>query len=462
MTEPKDKDFIEASLPSGFRDYLPQDMIARQKMLDSIRDTFERFGFVPLDTPAIEREEVLTGGDPAFRMHLFRAGIEGSKESLALRFDHTVPLARIVSQYRNEITKPFKRYQMGKVWRGERPQAGRYREFMQCDADIVGTKSLVADAEVIALMYETMTSLGFSDFLIRINNRKILNGLAHYAGFAPEKTASVLRSIDKMDKIGWEGVSRELAGKGEGEKGFSIQDSAIAAIEKFVGITGAHQWEILENAANVLKEVPEAMEGIAELREIGGYLQAMGIPEKAWAVDLSVARGLGYYTGPVFETILTNLPTIGSVFSGGRYDGLVERFAGQTTPAVGVSLGVDRLFAAMEMLDLLKESKGVAKVFVCDFDASCRGSVLRVCFELRRAGVPTVVFMGSDSSLKGQIGAALEQDAHYVVIIGASENEKAAAQIKDLVTRSQEEVAQKDVARILAARLAPGGEPPMA
>ena len=202
---------ISPALASGFRDYLPQDMIPRQWMLDTIRNVFERFGFVPLDTSGIEREEVLKGGDPNFKMQIFKTFLRNQESGLALRFDLTVPLARVVSLYPNEISKPFKRYQMGKVWRGEKPQAGRFCEFMQFDADIVGSNRTSADAEIISLMYETLTALGVSDFVIKVNNRKILNGLAAYVGYSPDKTVEVLRLIDKLDKSGWETISSEIA-----------------------------------------------------------------------------------------------------------------------------------------------------------------------------------------------------------------------------------------------------------
>src|SRR3990167_6122523 len=205
------KSSISPTLASGFRDYLPEDMIPRQWMLDTIRSVFERFGFVPLDTSGIEREEVLTGGDPNFKKQIFKTYLRNQESGLALRFDLTVPLARVVSLYPNEISKPFKRYQMGKVWRGEKPQAGRFCEFMQFDADIVGSNRTSADAEIISLMYETLTALGITDFVIKVNNRKILNGLAAYVGYSPDKTVEVLRLIDKLDKSGWETISSEIA-----------------------------------------------------------------------------------------------------------------------------------------------------------------------------------------------------------------------------------------------------------
>jgi histidyl-tRNA synthetase len=305
-----EKTTISPELAGGVKDYLPEDMIPRQKMFDTIRNTFERFGFVPLDTPGIEREEILTGGDPNFKMQIFKTGLRIGDEGLALRFDLTVPLARVISLYGDKIPRPFKRYQTGKVWRGEKPQAGRFREFVQFDADIVGSERMSADAEIIALMYETMSALGLSRFSIRINNRKILNGLADYVGYSSSMNAEILRIIDKLDKIKWEGVKTELKEKA------SFGDTQLSRLKQFLDLQSSSSSDLLTTLSQFMATSPEALRGIAELKEISKNLVSLGVPETAWRIDLSVARGLGYYTGPVFETILDDLPGIGSVFSG--------------------------------------------------------------------------------------------------------------------------------------------------
>jgi len=337
-------DYIEPKLASGFKDYLPEDMIPRQEMFDKIRAVFENFGFVPLDTPGLEKDEIITGGDPDFKMNVWHASIKDDSEKMALRFDLTVPLARVIAG-NPDIKKPFKRYQIGKVWRGERPQAGRYREFVQFDADIVGSASILADAEIIAIMNATMIALEIPNFLIRINNRKILNGLAEYADFSSDKNSAVLRSIDKLDKQGWDKVSAELC-----DAKIGLTSEQAEAIKKFVDLRADTPTETLNAAEVLMARSPTAMSGIIELREIVDAVRAMGVPDNRWKIDLSVARGLGYYTGPVFETVLTDILEIGSVFSGGRYDGLVSKFSAQSVPATGASVGVDRLFAALSKL----------------------------------------------------------------------------------------------------------------
>jgi histidyl-tRNA synthetase len=387
MTE---KASISPALASGFRDYLPEDMIPRQWMLDTIRSVFERFGFLPLDTSGVEREEILTGGDPNFKMQIFKTFLRSQESGLALRFDLTVPLARVVSLYPNEISKPFKRYQMGKVWRGEKPQAGRFCEFMQFDADIVGSGRTSADAEVVSLMYETLTALGITDFMIKVNNRKILNGLAAYVGYSADKTVEVLRQIDKLDKLGWENISGELADK------IPLEPIQIEKLKKFLDLrTGTNE----DTTAAVLKLMAsssEAVEGAKELAEITTFVDALGVPRNAWQIDLSVARGLGYYTGPVFETTLLKLPSIGSVFSGGRYDDLVARFGGDSIPATGASVGVDRLFAALETLGLVPKRKTTTKVIVLNFDNNSEAYCNQAVGLLRRSGVPTELYLGKE------------------------------------------------------------------
>ena len=448
---------IEPRLAGGFRDYLPKDMIPRQKMFDAIRNTFEKFGFLPLDTPGIEKEDILTGGDPEFKKQIFRASLNATGETdLALRFDLTVPLARVVASYPNDIARPFKRYQTGKVWRGERPQAGRFREFVQFDADIVGSKSSMADAEIVSLMYETMSALGFSEFLIRVNNRKVLNGIAAYAGYSPDRNDAVLRAIDKLDKIAWEGVAEELQ-REQGDRnnpGVGLDARQAAAVKSFLDVRGKSKEETLDNVQLLMSNSPQANEGLDELREIMGCVKALGVPDERWTIDLSVARGLGYYTGPVFETILTNLPSIGSVFSGGRYDDLVARFSSVTLPATGASVGVDRLYAAMEKLGIIPSQTTVTKVMLLNFSTDCRMLVQAAASALRRAGIASEVYLGNESTLKGQLSFAVKQGIPYVLLIGNDEKESGTAKIKNLSVRTQVDVPFGEIAETVAKLIA--------
>ncbi len=435
---------ISPDLAGGFKDYLPEDMIPRQKMFDSIRSTFELFGFLPLDTPGIEKEEILTGGDANFKMMMFKAGLRNDDEGLALRFDLTVPLARVMAFYSDKIEKPFKRYQTGKVWRGEKPQAGRFREFVQFDADIVGTERMSADAEVVALMYETLSALKIERFLIKINNRKVLNGLPSFAGYDAKMNVDVLKSIDKLDKIEWAGVSKELTGKG-------LTESQISQLNKFITLDGNSAEEILTNLSVLMSDSPEALEGIAELKEIVDNLASLQVPSEFWKIDLSVARGLGYYTGPVFETTLLDLPSIGSVFSGGRYDDLVSRFSAQKLPAVGASIGVDRLFAALEKLSLLKKEKTTVKALILNFDKQAEGYCQEITTSLRKIGIPTEIYLGKEDFLKEQLTYALKQEIQIVVIAGSNEMSKKVAQIKNLSARTQQEVAFEQIPEVIKA-----------
>ncbi len=435
---------IKPELGAGFRDYLPQDAIPRQQMFAAIQRVFELFGYQPLATPAIEREEILTGGDPNFDKQIFRIAGQSGDKDLALRFDLTVPLARVIAAYPQEIKMPFKRYQVGSVWRAEKSQAGRFREFIQFDADIVGAPGMMGDAEIIAIIYAVMIELGFGDrFKIRVNNRKILNGLAAYAGFSTGLSPMILRAIDKMDKIGWEGVARELATATEDFSGLS--EVQIAALRRFVEIQAADNSGILEAVSALMGNSNDAMQGVAELREILDNLKALKVPDSAWVIDLSVARGLGYYTGPVFETILTDIPELGSVFSGGRYDDLVMRFSSNKVPATGASVGVDRIFAAMEKLKLVRQQKSVAKVVVLNFDPTCSATVQGIVSTLRSAGVSTNLYLGQEKTLKGQLSYAVSQDIPVVVIIGATEKNSGMAQVKDLKAKLQIEVPQGEI-----------------
>ncbi len=436
---------IEPKLPGGFRDYLPEDMIPREKMFNAIRETFERFGFVPLDTPGIEKTEILTSGDSSFKKQVYGVVSAKSNEEdeheLSLRFDLTVPLARVIAANQSTLKKPFKRFQIGKVWRGERQQAGRYREFVQCDADIVGSNKATADAEIIALMYETMRALGVSNFLIRVNNRKILNGLAEYAGFEDSKTESVLRSIDKLGKQSWDDVLKELSD----EKGASLDETQSEKVKKFLSIKNTNYKDTLEDGIKCMRDVPVAIEGIEELREVAKYLEWLGVPNEAWKIDFSVARGLGYYTGTVYETILTDMPQIGSVFSGGRYDNLIERFGGSSIPAVGTSIGIDRLFVAMEQLELVKKEKTVTDVLFLNFDEAGEHDIIKNASELRASGINTEFYLGNEGNIKGQLAYAVNMEIPIVIIIGATETEKSSALIKDMGARTQEEVKQKNL-----------------
>jgi histidyl-tRNA synthetase len=452
-----EKNKISPELPSGFRDYLPEDMIPRQEMIDKIRKVFELFGFDPLDTPIIERLDVLTGKSESFKMNLFRTGIvpglqkpnASSFEEMALRFDLTVPLARVVAANQT-LPKPFKRYQIGYVFRGERPQKGRYRGFLQFDADIVGSSSMLADTEIIQLMQKTMLALGIENFVIRINNRKVLDGLAELANFSTpaERKKEVFRILDKLEKIGWEKVAEELKRKPDNEYDISapnLKEKDIETIKNFLEIQGKND-EVLQKLNELFKNIPSGKEGIKELEEISSNLKGLEVPERYWKIDLSIARGLDYYTGPVFETTLSDIPEIGSVFSGGRYDGLVSNFSDMKIPATGASVGVDRLFAALESLGKISKQKTKTKVLITFFDKELQKDYLKLSKLLREEGISTEIYMGDEKAFKAQLAYALKKEIPIVLIIGKDEKEKGVISVKNLREKTQEEVKESEIA----------------
>ena len=436
---------IAAQPPSGFRDLLPADAAARQAMMDRIASVFRLHGFLPLDTPALEREEVLTGGDPAFAKQIYRARITDNDEPLALRFDLTVPLARYVSAHADDLVFPFRRFHIGNVWRGEHAQAGRYRQFVQCDADIIGSDKAGADADIVALMHDVFTELGLAEKVgIRISNRKIFDGLAAFLEFDHEKTPAVLRAVDRMQKSGWDAVASELESK------VGLDKAQVDAIQELLSLRADTPNALLDKADELLKFSGRAHEGIAELRELTTHLDALGIPRTAWALDLSIARGLGYYTGVVFEAFLLGLERYGSICSGGRYDNLVERFSPMKLAGVGMSVGMDRLFAALDELGLIEPVHPGATVAVLKFDPTAHDACLRLAVSLRSSGISTELYQGHEDTLKGQLSWATKRGFPYVAIIGAKENEKGVVQLKNMTERTQEEIALEEVAKRLS------------
>lgn len=430
---------------SGFRDYLPEDAAARQAIMDRIANVFRLFGFTPIDTPALERLDVLTGGDPDFKKQLYQARITENDEPLGLRFDLTVPLARYVAAHADKLQIPFARYHIGKVWRGEHAQAGRYREFIQCDADIVGTKSMLADAQMVAMIWGVFSELNLGPTTqIRISNRKILNGLADFLGFPSDKTPAVLRAIDKIDKQDWQHVTAELKDK------VGLDEEAIDGIKEFLDLKAETPEELLQKVDSMLQFATESHPGVDELRQLIGHLDALHIPRSAWELDLSIARGLGYYTSTVFETLLTNAPQYGSVCSGGRYDDLVSRFAPMELPGVGFSVGIDRLFAALDELGIVTAQRALARVAVLNFDPTCEAAVTEVAATLRSASIATTMYLGQEETLKGQLAWAVKMQTPYVIIMGAQEHARGVVQLKDMNARTQEEVPLDSIAAKLS------------
>ena len=427
---------VKPELGSGFRDYGSGDAILRQRLLEKIRKTFEDFGFDPMETPAVERTEVLLGGEKESGKIIFN--VRGSKEKksdLSLRFDLTVPLARFLA-INPEIPKPFKRYQIGNVWRGESPQAGRYREFLQADLDIAGASSTDADAEIIAVIWKTFKNLGLSKFIIKINNRKVLNGLPQYAGFPEKKLPELLRFVDKKEKIGEEALKKEL------KKVF--KEKVAAKIWEIIAISGDTKTRLIK-ARETLRGNAAAEEGINELIEIARNLNTAGVLPENWEIDYSVARGLGYYTGSVFETYLTDAKEFGSVASGGRYDFLTVPFTGQKLPTVGGSIGVDRLYAVFEKLNLLKKKQTSVKVLILNLLPELKKEYLELAQVMRAANINTSFYLGDDRAFQAQLAYAVKKEIPYVVILGENESKRSTVTVKNLVTREQKEIPKEKI-----------------
>jgi histidyl-tRNA synthetase len=393
--------------PRGTRDFLPDEMGVRRVILDKVRNAFEMHGFEEMDTPAIELWEVLAakGGDEVERQ-IYRFQDKGERW-LGLRFDLTVPLARVVANT-PDLTKPFKRFNISKVWRYEEPQSGRFREFVQADIDIVGAARIEADLECVSTAVDALRALGLGDFEVRINDRKILDGMVEGLGMGAEGKAKVFRSLDRLDKVGEEGVARELAAMG-------LPEDKAASVLEFTHFRGQ---EAIDYVARELASSKAAMEGVEELKRIEALSGAFGLGG-AMRIDFSLVRGLDYYTGPVFE-IRTKTAQIGSIGGGGRYDRLIERFGGPPTPATGISLGVERLYEVlMEKIRAEGRRSGTA-VFVASVNDAVAEEAVRISRELVGMGVPAEPdIMGR--KLGRQLEYAEKKGIPYVLIVGPEE-----------------------------------------
>ena len=432
---------VEPRILKGFRDYLPDDMLPRQRMLQALEGVFRDFGFLPLMTPALEYAEVLLGkyGDEGDNL-LYRFLDNGDRD-VALRYDLTVPLARVVAQY-GDLPRPFRRYQMAPVWRAEKPGRGRFREFMQCDGDIIGSDDCIADAEIMQLGAAMIASLGVRNFSIRFNNRKVLTGLLARVGIAEgEAEMGVLRTIDKLPKIG-EQKTRELLRKDNG-----LDDSRMDPIFEFLNLEGDTRELITERLPAMFEDGSIGALGVQELRQVFDFLSAAGLDDRV-ELDLSIARGLNYYTGTIYETFLTDLDGFGAVMSGGRYDGLIGVFSKKDVPGVGISLGIDRLLAGLRELDVLGGEGVPAPVLMTIFDSDSVGTSVSVAARLRASGVGCELYP-QVAKLKKQLGYAERVGKRFAVIVGPDEAAKDVAQVKDLAERAQQEVSLDDLAAVI-------------
>lgn len=371
---------IKPQTLKGFRDFLPESMLAREQLMQTARDVYRSFGFAPIDTPALEYTEILLGkgGDESDKQ-MFRFTDQGNRD-VSMRFDLTVPFARFAAQHLNELGTPFKRYHLGSVWRAEKPQKGRYREFVQCDFDTIGTTSNAADIETLMVIHELMDRIGCGEFQIRVNNRKVLNGLLQKLELT-EQSVSVLRALDKLPKIGRDAVLAEMEGQ-------SISSAQAEQVLDFAELTGTPA-ELLTQVEQMVSGKETGETGIAQLRELFEVATTAGLPASRINLDLSIARGLDYYTGTIYETFLDELPGIGSVCSGGRYDNLAELFTSQPLPGVGASLGLDRLLAAMEELGKLELSSTPSQILVTVFDPAWVADSFRIAKNSEKMDFPS-------------------------------------------------------------------------
>ncbi|MEM7452924.1 MAG: histidine--tRNA ligase [Planctomycetota bacterium] len=423
---------IQPRTLKGFRDYLPESMIPREGLMETARRVYRSYGFVPIETPVLEYSEILCGkGSEETDRQMFRFEDHGGRD-VGMRFDLTVPLARFVAQHSNDLGMPFKRYHIANVWRGEKPQVGRYREFMQCDFDTIGTTSVASDVETALVIFDLMNAIGFEDsFQIRVNNRKILNGVLQKCGLS-DKSVEVLRALDKLAKIGREKCEQEMANTSGASAG------QIEQIMQLAGINGPSS-EVLAALEPVCGGNELAEEGLSQLRELISATQAAGVGEDSLKIDVSIARGLDYYTGTIYETFLNELPDIGSVCSGGRYDNLAGLYTKQALPGIGASLGLDRLLAAMQKLEMIPPARTTADVLIVQFDSSLLNEYLKLAAALRKQGLSVEVYPEAKKP-KAQFKYADRRLFRAVIVIGEDEFAAGKAQVKNMDDGSQTEL----------------------
>lgn len=420
----------------GFRDFLPDQMMAREQLIDTARSVYRSYGFAPIDTPALEYAEVLLGkGGEESDKQVFRFKDQGERD-VAMRFDLTVPLARFAAQHAQELGTPFRRYHIGPVWRGERPARGRFREFMQCDFDTIGTTSNAADIETLFVIHDLLERIGIERFTIRVNNRRVLNGLLEKYDLQ-QHAVGILRCLDKLDKIGRASVAAEMVEK------TGITAEQAGRVLDMAELRGTPT-EVLAALDSMLAGSAVGELGLSHLRELFAAAHACGLPAERIRLDVAIARGLDYYTGTIYETLLNDLPEIGSVCSGGRYDNLAELFTSQQLPGVGASLGLDRMLAALEELGMTRKTTTPAPVLVTMFDEHHTKDYLCMGRLLRQAGIGAEVYPEA-RGIGRQMKYADRKGFRIALIAGADEFAAGTWQIRNLQDSTQTAVASHSV-----------------
>ncbi len=438
---------IEPRTLKGFRDYLPEAMMPREALIATAQAVYRSFGYSPIDTPALEYFEVLAGkGSDETDRQMYAFDDHGGRK-VGMRFDLTVPLARFAAQHANELGLPFKRYHIGTVWRGENTQRGRYREFMQCDFDTIGTRSVAADIETALVIHDLLRRIGGTfgrelKFTIRLNNRAVLSGLLAKLGLS-DKSSAILRALDKLGKIGADKVADEMIAVA----GATAEQAA--QVLKLAELSGTND-AILAQLGPLVAGNPQGEEGVERLRRIVRGAKAGGIRDEAIQLDVSIARGLDYYTGAIYETFLADLPTIGSICSGGRYDNLAGLFTKQELPGIGASLGLDRLLAALEELGLIAKVRTPAPVLIAYFDKDRLDDYLQLAAQLRAAGLGVEVFP-EPKKLGQQLAYADRRGFRVAIIAGQREFDAKTCQVKDLGSGQSRDVPLNPPLELIAA-----------
>lgn len=434
---------ITPRTPKGFRDFLPAEMLKREYVFDTVREVFHLYGFEPIQTPVLELTETLMGkyGEDAENL-IYSAShgrSTGKSDDLSMRYDLTVPLARVVAQHESDLTLPFKRYHIAPVWRGERPQKGRYREFFQCDADIVGVKGTEADAEVIGVVVTALRRLGFPQFEVKVNHRRLLTAMGQYSGVPDDQLPDLYRSVDKFDKIGADGVQKELEERG-------IAHDVVSRMMNLI-TSQRPGTENLDYIDEMMGHLPEAESSLRELRELAAHLADMGIEPPTYAFDFTMVRGLGYYTGPITETVIID-PNLGSIQGGGRYDDLIGLFRKQTLPTTGISLGIERIIDVLDILDLYPAHIGgtVVQALVTVFSDDTHADSARLTAQLRAAGIRTEMVMEGSKKLGKQFNYADKKGIPLVAVLGSDEIEKGVVTLRRLRDGQEATVAQGEAA----------------
>ncbi len=441
---------IEPRTLRGFRDYLPETMLPRERLMELARGVYRSYGFAPIDTPALEYEEILLGKGGAESDKQMYAFEDQGGRRVALRFDLTVPLARFAAQHAGTLGMPFKRYHIGPVWRGENTQKGRYREFVQCDFDTIGTESVAADVEAALVIHDLLDASGAGEFTIHVNDRRVLTGVLERQGLEGP-SAPILRALDKLAKIGPAGVKQELCGQ------VGLADAQADALLSLCTLRGTPD-AVLGALEALVGENERGRVGLAALHSIARTWEALALPSTRLVLDASIARGLDYYTGPVFETLLAELPGIGSVCSGGRYDDLASLYTKQRLPGIGASLGVDRLLAALEELGRIERRAAAAPVFLPWFGAERLADLQLLARGLRQAGIGVELYP-EPKKLGAQLKYADRKGFRVALIVGDEEWERGEAQLKDLAGGETRTVPQARLVDEIRGLLAGLGKP---